>query len=329
MRICHIGHGVLTIPPKGWGAVESLIWDYKYWIEQLGHECVIVNARQTQKAAEMAAALRPDIVHIHCEQHFGLAETVGAKASVLCSHWPWLFEPEQQAVAVKLFAGRSYVACLSERVRQGLLDLAVTPQRLFLAKNGARSSLYRINDAPKYPGRSICLAAIRQRKRQHLIQSIDSVDFVGPRGDPRFDSFDYSRPNYLGEWSKEKTYCHLTDYANLVLLSRAEVAPLVTCEALMSGLGVVVSEAAAANLDTTQAFVTVIPEARIIDTDYVKRAIESNRRTSLGMRREIREYALAEFDWSVLVREYLKTCEQILNAGTGATELSPAQKPIR
>ena len=318
MRICHIGHGVLTIPPKGWGAVESLIWDYKYWIEQLGHECVIVNARQTQQAAKMAAALSPDIVHIHFEQHFGIAETVGAKASILCSHWPWLFEPGQASVAVKLFAGCSHIACLSERVRQRLLGLGIDPPRLFLVKNGARSDLYRFTDNAKFAGRSICLGAIRQRKRQHVIQHIDSIDFVGPRGDPGFDSFDYSRLNYLGPWSKDNTYCHLTDYASLVLVSEAEVAPLVTCEALMAGLGVVVSEAAAVNLDPTRPFVSVIPEARIADPSYVKQVIEENRQTSLSMRPEIRQYAVAEFDWKKLVRQYLSHCEWMLR-GNGAS----------
>jgi hypothetical protein len=319
MRICHIGHGALSIPPKGWGAVEALIWDYKYWIERFGHTCVIVNSRQTREAAARAAELMPDIVHVHCEQHFGIAEAVGAKASVICSHWPWLFEPEQAAEAVKLFAGRAYIACLSERVRQRLLDLGIAAQRLFLAKNGARSDLYRITDVPKFTDRSICLAAVRQRKRQQLIQHIDSIDFVGPRGDSAFESFDYARPNYLGEWSKENIYSHLTDYAGLVLLSHAEVAPLVTCEALMAGLGVVVSESAAANLDVTQPFVNVIPESRIADAAYVKQVIEENRQRSVPMRQQIRQYAIAEFDWQKLVRQYLSNCERMLSDSKSQT----------
>ena len=28
MNIALIGPGILPIPPNGWGAVESLIWDY-------------------------------------------------------------------------------------------------------------------------------------------------------------------------------------------------------------------------------------------------------------------------------------------------------------
>ena len=31
------------IPPVGWGAVESLIWDYKVTLEKLGHQVQIIN----------------------------------------------------------------------------------------------------------------------------------------------------------------------------------------------------------------------------------------------------------------------------------------------
>ena len=41
------------------------------------------------------------------------------------------------------------------------------------------------------------------------------IDFVGNYDDSRFDK---NHPNYLGEWSKEHLYEHLTDYANLILL---------------------------------------------------------------------------------------------------------------
>ena len=35
--------GPTHIPPVGWGAVESLIWDYKLTLEKLGHEVDIIN----------------------------------------------------------------------------------------------------------------------------------------------------------------------------------------------------------------------------------------------------------------------------------------------
>jgi hypothetical protein len=43
MKIALIGPGIMPIPPDGWGAVESLIWDYAVELDELGHEGMIVN----------------------------------------------------------------------------------------------------------------------------------------------------------------------------------------------------------------------------------------------------------------------------------------------
>ena len=38
MKISIIGPGLMPIPPKGWGAVESLIWDMANALKDLKHE---------------------------------------------------------------------------------------------------------------------------------------------------------------------------------------------------------------------------------------------------------------------------------------------------
>ena len=43
MKIALVGPGIMPIPPDGWGAVESLIWDYALELDELGHEGSIVN----------------------------------------------------------------------------------------------------------------------------------------------------------------------------------------------------------------------------------------------------------------------------------------------
>ena len=42
MKIAIIGPNT-PIPPKGWGAVETLIWDMKMSLEELGHDVLIIN----------------------------------------------------------------------------------------------------------------------------------------------------------------------------------------------------------------------------------------------------------------------------------------------
>ena len=138
-------------------------------------------------------------------------------------------------------------------------------------------------------------------------QTIPSLDFVGNYHDSPFFR---EHPNYLGEWDKPTLYENLTDYGNLVLLSEGEADPLVVKEALIAGLGVVVSECACANLDLTKDFITVIPNERLRDLNYVYKAIEKNRQVSVEKREEIREYALANFSWRNIVERYVSMAFQ-------------------
>ena len=126
-----------------------------------------------------------------------------------------------------------------------------------------------------------------------MFQGIDSLWFAGNNADSRFDV----STRWLQEWSKDKLYNELTDYGNLVLLSDGEAHPLVCLEAFAAGLGVVVSEWAAANLDVSKDFITVIPEDKITDMVFLESEIIKNRNYSVKNRKEIFEYAKT-FEWS-------------------------------
>ena len=64
MRICIIGPAT-QIPPVGWGAVESLIWDYKLSLEELGHTVQIINIPNPSEIIQSVNHFRPDFVHIN------------------------------------------------------------------------------------------------------------------------------------------------------------------------------------------------------------------------------------------------------------------------
>ena len=190
------------------------------------------------------------------------------------------------------------------RVMSGIKD-----EKLFVTPNGVDTSRFRTTDMPKYPNRSIYLAKIDYRKRQHMFQSIDSLWFAGNIADNRFNT----DKNYLGEWSKEVLFKDLTDYGNLVLLSDGEAHPLVCMEALAAGLGVVVTEWGKANLDADKEFITIIPESKVNDLEFVENAIIKNREYSIAHRDEILEYA-KEFEWkAVLKRHYIPAVEHLVS----------------
>ena len=83
-------------------------------------------------------------------------------------------------------------------------------------------------------------------------------------------------------------------------------------EALAAGLGVVVTEWGAANLDMNKDFISVIPESKVSDIDYVESQIVTNREYSVNNREEIYSYA-QQFDWVNIIRDtYIPTVEKII-----------------
>ena len=46
MKIALIGPGIMPIPPKAWGAVEILIWDYYNELTRMGNDVTIINTKK-------------------------------------------------------------------------------------------------------------------------------------------------------------------------------------------------------------------------------------------------------------------------------------------
>jgi hypothetical protein len=83
-------------------------------------------------------------------------------------------------------------------------------------------------------------------------------------------------------------------------------------EALSAGLGVVVCEWGRANLDISKEFITVIPENKISDLEYVESKIIENREYSVNNRKEIVEYS-KKFDWKeILQKHYIPSIQKII-----------------
>jgi len=311
MRIVLVGPGIMPIPPTGWGAVEILIWDTKNALEKLGHKVHIVNTKDGRQIIEEINNFRPDFVHVHYDEFVPIIPYI-QYPNAITSHFGYLERPELFNGYVNILNAftqiKPNVFCLSEGIKNVYKVMSgIADEKLFVTPNGVDTKKFKTVEEPKYPDRSIYLAKIDYRKRQHLFQGINSLWFAGNNADPRFNV----KKNYLGEWTKDVLHQELTEYGNLVLLSDGEAHPLVCMEALAAGLGVVVCEWGKANLDTSKEFITVIPEAKINDLKYVEDAIIKNREYSIAHRKEILEYS-KEFDWvSVIKNHYIPAVRQL------------------
>ena len=315
MRIAIVGPGIMPIPPTGWGAVEILIWDSKVALEKLGHEVKIINTQSPTEIIKRVNEIRPDFVHIQYDDFIELYPYIQYPCAIT-SHFGYLEQPEKwdyygDRIAKPFGRIKPNVFCLSPGIKDVYRDqLGIPEDRLFVTPNGVDFDIFEYTDEPKHADASIYLAKIDYRKRQFMFQSIKSLFYAGNNADPRFDTSN----NYVGEWSKEQLHKNLTNYGNLVLLSDGEAHPLVCLEAFAAGLGVVVSEWAAANLDTTKEFIDVIPEDKISDIEYVEDTIRLNREFSVHNREYVREYG-REFEWTnVIENHYLPVVEKLVSA---------------
>lgn len=316
MRISIIGPA-LPIPPVGWGAVESLIWDMKLTLEEMGHEIQIINIGDAYQVINMINEFRPDFVHINYDDWVPLYEYIQYPCAVT-THFAYIERPElmggyKQRVFDHFTRIKPNVFGLSKGINKIYNDLAGIPEnKLYLNPNGVNGKLFDVTDNPKYSHRSIYLAKIDHRKRQFLFQNIQSLWYAGNIAENRFDT----SKNYLGEWTKEVLHKELTQYGNLVLLSDGEAHPLVCPEAFSAGLGVVVSEWATANLDLDKKFISVIPENKINDIKFVEETIIENREYSINNRDEILHYA-KQFEWCRMMDNYFLANIQKVIYGQG------------
>ena len=310
MKIVLIGPGIMPIPPTGWGAVEILVWDTKIALEKLGHEVLIINTKNGRQIIDEINNFKPDFVHVHYDEFVPIVPFI-QYPNAITSHFGYL-ERRQQFngyvnVANEFMRIKPNVFCLSEGIEK-VYNIMFDIDTTYVTPNGVNIDEFNFVSDPEFPDRSIYLAKIDYRKRQHLFQSIESLWYAGNIADDRFDK----SKNYLGEWSKDKLYNELTEYGNLVLLSDGEAHPLVCMEALASGLGVVVCQWGKANLDTSKEFITVIEEKHINDIDFIEYEIEKNRKYSVEHRDEIREYG-KQFDWvKIIEKYYLPNVEKVI-----------------
>ena len=306
MKIAIVGPGIMPIPPTGWGAVEILIWDQKLALEELGHEVRIVNTASGIEILKEINEFRPDFVHVQYDDFVELCPYI-QYPNAITSHFGYLEQPNRwdyygPRVASKFAQIKPNIFCLSPGIKNVYeKEMGISSDQLFVTPNGVNVDKFKFEKLPLTEDmtKSIYLAKIDYRKRQHMFQSIKSLYYAGNNTDPRFDTSN----NYLGEWSKETLYNNLTNYGNLVLLSDGEAHPLVCLEAFAAGLGVVISQWAAANLDLDKDFITVIPDDKINDMKFVDTELLRNRYYSVNHRPEIREYA-ESFSWTKVVEKY-------------------------
>ena len=319
MNIAFIGPGIMPIPPTGWGAVEMLIWDYATVLGELEHTGAIINTPDRSEIIQELKEESFDVVHLHYDVFHDIIpqilDTISGKL-IVSSHYPYINHSEMwrndnyDPIVKSYIKNKDFhIFSSSQKDIDTFVSLGANPDHCWLSRLGVLPDSYQFDESATYD-RTLSFSQICNRKRQYLIQDFDNIDFVGRLEYGKFDN----RKNYRGELSREKLNSEITKYSNFTLLSSVEnTTPLVVKEALICGLGVVVSEQVSVELDASLDFIDVIPEDKIEDLFYVKNILEKNKEYSVKNRNQIRDYGIKTFGLAnILEFEYAPKLQSLL-----------------
>lgn len=320
MKILIIGTGA-EIPPTGWGAVESIITEHLKRLPRPGVEVDLINTLDWYSLVGMAKELNKkfDFVHFHYDLQWPFAKAMSSLfTTAMSSHFPYIGN-EAMYSHYGYWKVMSYLTdnqhpnlnfCISQKDINYFMSKGVDPKRIYRLRLGASEDIV-LKQNPLKPERSLYLGKVSVRKRQGLYKDIECIDFAGNLEDSNSAE---GMKNYVGEWTRDQVQNELSDYGNLVLLSDGENTPLVVREALIAGIGVVVSESCIEELNTDMPFIEVVPNDKLLDIDYVKNVIESNREVSLKMKSDIREYGVTKFGWDACTNDYLEEIRKVVRS---------------
>lgn len=309
MKIALIGPGIMPIPPNGWGAVETTIWEYYNALKRIGCDVHIVNTPDMNEIIHTVNTNKFDVAHLHYDVFYPILDHLECEKIIFTSYYPFItniskynadgFMPIFEFITRH---NKTYlIQCLSNEILNFLVSHGANKDNLFVLPNGANDESFKFTQSPSKVNRAIYLGKIEPRKMQYVYQYIDNIDFVGHINDDKF----INKTNYIGHWSREILYQNLTEYGCLVLLSIGDASPLVCCEALMAGLGLVISKHCDANLDLNLPFITIIPDDKLDDLDYVEKEIKRTLEIAKSMRNEIRQYGISVFSFNTIVHNYM------------------------
>tara|TARA_X000000368_G_scaffold180299_1_gene142342 strand:- start:389 stop:1366 length:978 start_codon:yes stop_codon:yes gene_type:complete len=319
MKIALVGPGIMEIPPPKWGAVEMLIWDYAIILKELGHRVQIINTQDKKLIKFEVEHGHFDIVHLHYDVFSDIITDLVplCKRLIVSSHYPYINTPAmwgKDRYGEHFSAIREnkdfHIFASSKKDIDTFVDYGAVVDNIWLSKLGVRCDPYQFNEYAQFD-RTLHFSQICDRKRQYLLEKFEPnmIDIFGRREPGR-----YRGRHYGGELPREVLNQQITNYPNFILLSEVEnTTPLVVKEALICGLGVVVSEAVAPELDTSKDFIDVIPEDKINDHDYISTVVDKNKRHSRQIRKEIRKYGIDTFGLeNILAYEYIPKLQSLL-----------------
>ncbi len=308
----------IDIPPKWYGAVEDIIWNYKIFLEKNWFNVKIVNTKNILKLIKETVFVKHKIIHFHYEPYLIISYLLNRlffrnNKIVFTCHNGYLVNNKET------FSFKIIAKIISFFKKANMISISPLMEKYFVSK-GFKWKKYIIQnwiDTYKFkqyknPTKDIIyLWNINKNKWQERLLNHynleNTIDFVWPYIDK---TIDLKNHNYLWIWGKREVFEKLWNYKILVLLTKSEWDPLVIKEALSAGCSILTSKIGGVNLEENE-FIKIIDienkeELKKINT-YIKKLLENNSKN----RKKIIEYS-KKFDWENIIKEYKKVLYSII-----------------
>lgn len=309
MRIAQINLGTIEIPPKSWGAIEKVIWNYKLQLEKLGHTVDIVYPWQLYDEN----GLKYDIVHFHAANQAidTWNDTNLPYIFSLHDHHVVRYGKESSLYSNNLIAMKKSVASIT--YAEFLVDYFDTTDKLFYIPHGADTSVYYDKGRKHDKHKLLCVAnngyandSTSDRKGfRYAIETARELDLeitiVGPDNNKNFfnansDLLEYKKINFIKDPTENELVDIYNDHTIFMHPSELEAGHpnLTLCEALACGLPVVGTFNGKKPLDglvkclRTTGDVTAQVKKVIANYEYYK---------------ELAHRSSKKYDWSNVVKE--------------------------
>lgn len=315
-KLLIIGPGSVSVPPKGWGAVETIISETIPVYQDSGFEVFLVNSKHILDFIK-GKKFQPDVILLHEDTAIRrLRFLFPYTRIVMITHYGLAALPELWSSsykrAFKNFKYADYIVCLSPAIHETFKRFFPENQ-LLLSPNGTRFE----NSGHGLHNRGlIYLGKVEPRKKQfELYEYFKEVNlamtFVGEIQDERVASLvkkdKIAASQFVGAWTRSSVIQNLPHYSGLLLLSAGEADALVLYEAQIAGLPIIVSSSAAGSQDLS------LPWVHVHSFDRPVSEILNFLEKLSVTQQEIARFAQDNYRWD----HRIESLVAILNSGEG------------
>lgn len=309
-----VGPGSVPIPPTGWGAVETIIWETIPIFLKNNINVGLLNS-QSYFQWRKAKKRKYDVILCHSDTHIRRIRRNWKKNQILAiTHYGLAAQPKLWHKSYKKtfesFQMSDLIGCLNPEIYKKFSGL-MPVEKLLNVVNG---TTFDSNPSRKTKTSFVLLGKVESRKKQYELweyakaKKMD-IHFIGPIEDDRVKEVikrdTNARNSFLGPKTRDELSSLMPKYSCLILLSEGEADALVLYEAQIAGLEIISNSASIGNQDLSLPWIHIIEKES--DLESVAKSISQKPIDPFL----ISKYAEENYRWEVRLQPIINAIRKL------------------